>query len=67
MIILYDCNAEHEIGHALGLDHVGQHDHSVMWPVVDKSILITKEDTQHLRELYSNPVKIDVPDVYTHR
>lgn len=59
--------AEHEIGHALGLDHVGQHDHSVMRPVADKSILITKEDTQHLRELYSNPVKIDVPDVYTHR
>lgn len=59
--------AEHEIGHALGLDHVGQHDHSVMRPVADKSILITKDDSQHLRELYSNPVKIDVPDVGTPR
>lgn len=59
--------AEHEIGHALGLDHVRQHDHSVMRPVADKSILITKEDTKHLRKLYSDPVKIDVPDVYTHR
>lgn len=59
--------AEHEIGHALGLDHVKQHDHSVMTPVVDKSVLITKEDVRHLRELYSNPVKIDVPDVGTPR
>ena len=57
--------AEHEIGHALGLDHVKQHDHSVMTPVVDKASLITKEDVQHLRELYSNPVKTDVPDVGT--
>lgn len=31
------------------------------------SFFITKEDVQHLRELYSNPVKINVPDVYTHR
>lgn len=59
--------AEHEIGHALGLEHVKQHDHSVMRPVADKSILITKEDAQHLRELYSNPVKIDVPDEYQGR
>ena len=59
--------AEHEIGHALGLDHVKQHDHSVMTPVVDKATLITKEDVQRLRELYSNPVKIDVPDVGTPR
>lgn len=59
--------AEHEIGHALGLDHVKRHAHSVMQPVADKSILITKEDTKHLRKLYSDPVKIDVPDVYTHR
>lgn len=59
--------AEHEIGHALGLGHVNQHDHSVMRPVADKSILITKEDSKHLRKLYSSPVKIDVPDVYTHR
>lgn len=59
--------AEHEIGHALGLEHVKQHDNSVMRPVADKSILITKEDAQHLRELYSNPVKIDVPDEYNGR
>lgn len=59
--------AEHEIGHALGLKHVKQHDNSVMRPVADKSILITKEDAQHLRELYSNPVKIDVPDEYQGR
>ena len=59
--------AEHEIGHALGLDHVKQHDHSVMTPVVDKATLITKEDVQHLSELYSNLVKIDVPDVGTPR
>ena len=59
--------AEHEIGHALGLDHVKQHDYSVMRPVADKSILITKEDAQHLRELYSNPVKINVPDEYQGR
>lgn len=59
--------AEHEIGHALGLKHVKQHDHSVMRPVADKSILITKEDIRHLRKLYSNPVKIDVPDEYNGR
>ena len=59
--------AEHEIGHALGLEHVKQHDNSVMRPIADKSILITKEDAQHLRELYSNPVKIDVPDEYQGR
>ena len=59
--------AEHEIGHALGLEHVKQHDNSVMRPVADKSILITKEDAQHLRELYSNPVKINVPDEYQGR
>lgn len=59
--------AEHEIGHALGLKHVNQHVHSVMRPVADKSILITKEDIRHLRKLYSNPVKIDVPDEYNGR
>ena len=59
--------AEHEIGHALGLEHVKQHDNSVMRPIADKSILITKEDAQHLRELYSNPVKINVPDEYQGR
>lgn len=59
--------AEHEIGHALGLEHVKQRDNSVMRPVADKSILITKEDAQHLRELYSNPVKINVPDEYQGR
>lgn len=31
------------------------------------NISITKEDVQHLHELYSNPVKIDVPDIYTPR
>ena len=59
--------AEHEIGHALGLEHVKQHDHSVMRPVADKSILIAKEDIRHLRKLYSNPVKIDVPAEYNGR
>ena len=44
--------AEHELGHALGLQHVNENDNSVMIPF-NIHTGITDEDAQHLKDLYS--------------